>query len=78
MTICKSCGAQIRFVEMPTGAKMPIEISPKNIVAKTGGQWRVITGYDSHFANCPGADKHRKPKVTIQDIGPLSERDGGA
>ena len=77
MTKCKTCGAQIRFVEMASGKMMPIETNVKNVIAKTGGQWKVISGFESHFANCPGADKHRKPKMTNQDIGPLSNREGG-
>ncbi len=77
-TICKSCGAKIRFVEMQSGKKMPIDGDVKNIVAKVGGGWKVITVYESHFANCPGADSHRKPKLKSQDIPPLKNRGGGA
>ena len=78
MPKCKSCGRDIRFVEMPTGRKMPIEVTPKNVVAKVGGQWKTITGYESHFVNCPDADNHRRPKTTNQEIGPLTKREGGA
>jgi hypothetical protein len=77
-TICKSCGAKIRFVEMASGKKMPIEENVKNIVAKFGEKWKTITGYESHFANCPGADLHRKPNLQSQGIPPLKNRDGGA
>jgi hypothetical protein len=77
-TNCKSCGAKIRFVEMRSGKKMPIELNLKNIVAKIDGNWNVVAGYDSHFANCPGADSHRKPKLKSQGIPPLTNRDGGA
>ncbi len=46
---CRSCGAEIFWVELPSGRKGPYDADPTGDVA-------------SHFATCPNANQHRKPK----------------
>ena len=62
MSICKSCGAQIRWVTMTSGKKMPLDMPPQMVVCVTGDCGFITDGYTSHFATCPQADQHRKPK----------------
>lgn len=76
MNNCRSCNADIRWVKMESGKRMPIDAQPSeqgNIVIE--GDWqigRVLTKEDlaqpatsprflSHFASCPHAVKHSKP-----------------
>jgi len=74
MSKCKSCGAEIRFLEMPSGRKMPVEFSEKMVIAKIDGELKAFSANIPHWANCPNADKHRKPKIAKQEVGPLTER----
>ena len=52
---CTSCGAQICFTETGTGARMPLALSTIRVDAD-GRRWAL-----NHWANCPGASKHRRP-----------------
>lgn len=67
---CRSCGAPIVWVVMfPSGKRMPLDAKP------ISGLIRVEPGspptghaygeqrYLSHFATCPNAAQHRKPKL---------------
>lgn len=47
MANCRSCGAAIRFEPTSKGRLMPVSIT---------------TG-ESHFIDCPNAERHRKPVV---------------
>ncbi len=77
MATCRSCGATIQWVETVTGKKMPLDAEPHedgNIALLPAGamvltkdlaeQGKKIGSkrYRSHFATCPSADQHRKPK----------------
>ena len=77
MPKCKSCGAPINWVKMFNGANMPVEVDKKTIVVVEAGKGYLYKGSESHFANCPNADQHRKPKIQNQKIGPLQNREGG-
>lgn len=60
-TKCKSCSAQIYFAEQPSGARMPIEVR-----SDVDGSLHPSSSHGgmgvSHFAHCPGADVHRRPR----------------
>lgn len=58
MPKCKSCGATINFVMTNNGKHMPVEMGIKKLLVNG----EIVEGQEPHWANCPGADKHRKPK----------------
>lgn len=73
---CKSCGAAIRWVTMPSGKRMPLDAAPHpdgHIAIHSDGLRAAVLStielaeyrgrvdlYRSHFATCPQADRHRK------------------
>lgn len=77
-TNCESCNARIRFVRMPSGKLMPVDVKPSflgNIVLEEDGvNGRVLDRnekaqlapgtplYVSHFVTCTHASAHRMPE----------------
>lgn len=59
MAICKSCGAEIDFIRTKAGRLAPVNQKRITIVTNSG---EVISGRESHFSSCSGANEHRKPK----------------
>ena len=59
MSICKGCGAPIRFIKTPAGKSMPVNETPQKYVTEAG---EVVTGYTPHWATCPKAQEFRKAK----------------
>jgi hypothetical protein len=70
---CKSCNAAILWAETPNGKRMPLDAQPVpngNIVLVDGkatviGHGETRDGREawlSHWATCPSAAQHRKPK----------------
>ena len=57
MAKCKSCGADIIWIEMQSGKKMPCNPEKTTIVTVDG---KTITGHIPHWATCPTAGTHRK------------------
>lgn len=62
MATCSSCGAEIVWVTMSTGKRMPLDPKKYTVVVADGEgkDARVVTGQQSHFASCPKADAHRR------------------
>lgn len=76
---CNSCGAPIRWVETPTGKRMPLDPEPvvggnieigddgiARVFGKAEADVRAANGdllHKSHFATCPTASQHRQPKA---------------
>ena len=73
MAACRSCQAPIFWAMTETGKSMPIDRDPNpegnlvldenniaSVVAPTEGKGQ--TRYTSHFATCPDAGQHRKPR----------------
>lgn len=71
------CGKRMRWVQMGSGKRMPLDAEPdpvKGNIALVGGVWCVLSRaeladlggdrprYTSHFATCPDAAKHRRPR----------------
>lgn len=61
---CRACGAPIQWVLTSRGKKMPLDVKKRTIcvIAETltGLEIeRMVSGYESHFANCPDADEMR-------------------
>lgn len=57
---CRSCGADIQWGVTENGARMPMDLQRRTVcVPAPDGRVKVVTGYESHFATCPNADRHR-------------------
>lgn len=81
MSTCKSCHAEITWIKTPAGKPHPLNAAPVKVWVPTfagyferTGQgeravqsWRLVDGYTSHFATCPNAEAHRKPRATRDD-----------
>jgi hypothetical protein len=65
---CRSCGAKIAFIRTPRGKSHPVDATPRKVWIQVGDEWRLVSGYESHFATCPRADEHRKPRDTQGDL----------
>lgn len=59
MPQCKSCRAHIEWIRTPAGKNIPIDPARIVIIDDLG---QSVAGHISHFATCPDAAKHRKPK----------------
>jgi hypothetical protein len=63
MPICKGCQEIIKLIEMESGMRMPVDSKPISIVVlNPDGKGRTITGFMTHFATCPQADKFKRRK----------------
>lgn len=57
---CGSCRALIVWFKTPQGRKMPVD---EETVRPTDGENDLdLSRHRSHFATCPDANKHRKPR----------------
>jgi hypothetical protein len=69
---CRSCKASILWVVMQSGRAMPLDAEPSasGTIVVDGEHARVAKPdpadpqprYTSHFATCPGAGQHRRPR----------------
>lgn len=75
-SLCKSCGASVRWVTMPGGKSMPIDTQPSadgNVFLHSDGVRAAVLKadelaalppdtlrYKSHFATCSHPERHRK------------------
>ena len=64
-TKCKSCDADIIWIKTKKGKFHPVDAKPKKLWVQD--QYSVefngmmlVDCYESHFATCPNADKHRR------------------
>lgn len=62
MSNCKNCGAPLKWVEMASGKKMPLDAEPKKMIQVKEDIGQVIDVYMPHWASCSGADEFRKNK----------------
>lgn len=71
MASCKSCGAQIQWAKsQSTGKQLPMDLGSKEMRLAVIGfddlegthVVRYVPTFISHFATCPDAERHRKPK----------------
>lgn len=76
MSLCRSCGAEIRWVVSSNGKSMPLDATPDpaGLVAVHNGVAHVgrnmVEGeqkFTSHFATCPNARDHRKDVQNRRD-----------
>lgn len=61
---CKTCGAPIKWVLTEGGSQLPLDAVPVKrwIVNTVRNVARPADTYETHFATCPHAAKHRKPR----------------
>jgi hypothetical protein len=77
MSRCRSCQAEIVWAVTDTGKRMPLDAEPVSAAHRPSGLFVLDEGgehplaftlaagqplYRSHFATCPNADQHRKPR----------------
>ena len=63
MNLCKTCKAEIIWVETATSPRHPLNAkSEKRFIKDSSRTFILIDTFISHFATCPDADKFRKPK----------------
>lgn len=76
MITCRSCGAEVSWVVLTTGRKMPLDPAPVAngtvILSKHDGRGTVIAPgtpmpvgvprFAPHFATCPHAAQHRRTR----------------
>ena len=60
MPKCKSCGADIDFMKMESGRKMPVDSNPIKVVVIHKNGARITLAYMPHWATCTDPGKHRK------------------
>jgi hypothetical protein len=58
ITRCRSCNARIIFLETASGKRMPCEADS----VEPDDQEFDPKRHESHFAKCPKADQHRRPR----------------
>ena len=60
---CKSCGAKITWAKTEKGKNIPLDFPGEMRLVVTRGNTAVTQmTYISHFATCPNAAEHRKPR----------------
>ena len=62
MPKCKSCKAEIKWVTMASGKKMPLSVPAKSMVLIKDDIGEIVSVYTPHWADCPGAAGFRKAK----------------
>jgi hypothetical protein len=66
VTRCSSCGADIRWIVMLSGKRMPVDAQPeKRVVLDDMPEPRgtVADVWVPHWATCPNAAQHRRPRA---------------
>lgn len=59
LTPCKACCQLIHFVQTKNGRFIPCNNKKLSLVTVMGD---VVSGWETHFSNCPGADSFRKKR----------------
>lgn len=67
MSRCKSCQAEIIWAVSEGDRPVPLDAKPIRVftTTDTGAELVIVqsvVGHVSHFATCPNAAKHRKPR----------------
>lgn len=57
---CRSCKALVVWFRTPKGKRMPVD---EATTLPTDAEHQLdLTRHKSHFATCPHADEHRRPR----------------
>ncbi len=62
MAKCRTCGAEIKWCEMKSGKKMPLDDQPKQMVQIREGIGEIIYVYMPHWATCGDPNRWKKGK----------------
>ena len=71
---CKTCKAEIQWIETKAGKKHPVNKEPKKmwnyqwIPGEGRSMWVLIDCYESHFATCPDAKEHSNKNQTTMEF----------
>ena len=60
---CRSCGADIAFLMLVGGRKMPVDLPGERRIVRAdpmSPDYSIQMTYVSHFATCPNAAEHRR------------------
>ena len=68
LVTCRGCGQDIHFVQTTNGRRMPCNDKKLTVVTLTG---EVVSGWEPHWRNCPGARRFRKPKQKERRVFPI-------
>jgi len=60
MAICKGCGQEIKWVEMASGKKMPLDAKPLSAIEVKENIGAVVNVYMPHWATCTKANQFKK------------------
>uniref|UniRef100_A0A6H1ZDD1 Uncharacterized protein n=1 Tax=viral metagenome TaxID=1070528 RepID=A0A6H1ZDD1_9ZZZZ len=60
MPKCKGCGQEILWVMMASGAKMPLDAKPQQMIQVKEGIGEVIPVYMPHWATCKKAGDFKR------------------
>ena len=60
MQKCKSCGKKILWVTMASGAKVPLDEYPKQMIQVKEGIGAMIPVYTPHWATCTHASDFKR------------------
>lgn len=77
MSRCRSCNAEIIWAVTAAGKRMPLDEASNaegNVLLHENGtcivlaagddrEWEDSSRHTSHFATCPNADQHRRPRT---------------
>lgn len=58
ITRCRSCHAKIIWFRTPAGKNMPVDAD----TVEARDELLDMERHQSHFAVCPGANEHRRPR----------------
>lgn len=58
MTTCRSCGARIMFLLTAAGRRIPVNFD----TVQPEDTHLDLTRHIAHFATCPQAEHHRRPR----------------
>lgn len=81
MPNCRSCGAEIIWIEMASGKTMPVDPKRPMLVwcgrdGNQPGEVKQSYGYTPHWVTCPDAKEHRQPKQQPLPLGPVPAKAG--
>lgn len=65
---CKSCGKLVVWATLPSGSRAPFDAeTPRDLyhLDNYGAASPAALVYRIHFATCPNAEAHRKPRNKI-------------
>ena len=60
---CRGCGKELKWCEMPTGKKMPLDFKPLIMVQVKEGIGEMVEVYMPHWGSCEKAGQFRENRT---------------